>query len=69
GTSYLNEFVMTTVDKVDDIMAASVAAGILPGVKLGDHEIMIAVTEMQSRADLDRYVEVISSLSGDVKDN
>lgn len=69
GTSFLNEFVMTTVDKVDDIIAAGVAEGILPGVKLGDHEILIAVTEMQSRADLDRYVEIVSSLSGETTDN
>lgn len=59
---YLNEFVMTTVDKVDDVMAACVAEGILPGVKLGEHEIMIAVTEMQSRRDIDRYIEIVSSL-------
>lgn len=69
GTSFLNEFVMTTVDKVDDIIAAGVAEGILPGIKLGDHEILIAVTEMQSRADLDRYVEIVSSLSGETTDN
>lgn len=69
GTSFLNEFVMTTVDKVDDIIAAGVAEGILPGVKLGDHEILIAVTEMQSRADLDRYVEIVSSLAGEATDN
>ncbi len=69
GTSFLNEFVMTTVDKVDDIIAAGVAEGILPGVKLGDHEILIAVTEMQSRADLDRYVEIVSSLSDETTDN
>lgn len=59
---YLNEFVMTTVDKVDDIMAASISEGILPGVKLGEHEIMIAVTEMQSRKEIDRYVEIVSSM-------
>ena len=69
GTSFLNEFVMTTVDKVDDIIAAGVVEGILPGIKLGDHEILIAVTEMQSRADLYRYVEIVSSLSGETTDN
>lgn len=59
---YLNEFVMNTVAPVDDIMAAAVAAGILPGVKLGEHELMIAVTEMQSVADMDRLVEIVKAL-------
>lgn len=59
---YLNEFVVTTVNKVDDIMAACVAKGILPGVKLGEYELMIAVTEMQSRNDIDSYVDIIKGL-------
>ncbi len=59
---YLNEFVMITSVPVDVIMKECVDSGILPGVKLGDNEIMVAVTEMQSRADMDRYAAIVANL-------
>lgn len=59
---WLNEFVMTCDFPVDTLIDSCVAQGILPGIKLSDSEILIAVTEMQTRADMDRLVAVVASL-------
>lgn len=59
---WLNEFVMTCDFPVDTLIDRCVDQGILPGIKLSDSEILIAVTEMQTRADMDRLVAVVASL-------
>jgi len=59
---YLNEFVMTVRPGTDAYLTAAAAQGILGGVKIDDRHVLIAVTEMQTRADMDRLVAVAASL-------
>jgi len=56
----LNETVMRCRCDIDDLMRRCLDAGILPGVKISDSELMICVTEMVSRADCDRLVEIVA---------
>lgn len=59
---FLNEFLMITDIDVDDLIARCVAEGILPGVKTGEGEILIAVTEMNTRKEIDRLVEIVKGM-------
>ncbi len=58
----MNEFVMKSHIDLDELMARCVAQGILPGVKIAPDEILIAVTEMCSRKDMDRLTEIIAGM-------
>lgn len=69
GAPTFNELVVRREDgKAAPLLAALAAKGILAGVDLGrffperDHDILVAVTERHSRADLDRLVDALSSL-------
>ena len=56
---FLNEFLLETDYPVDSLMAAAIRNGrILPGVKVDDHAILMAATEMQTRQDADRLFEI-----------
>lgn len=64
-----NEIVVRREDgKAAPLLAALAAEGILAGVDLGrffperDHELLVAVTERHSRADLDRLVDALASV-------
>lgn len=59
GHPFLNEFAVTLDDKADDVLARALDHGILAGVKLDEHTLLIAVTEMQTRAEIDKLVEII----------
>lgn len=59
---FMNEFVMKSHIDIDELMARCVAQGILPGVKIAPDEILIAVTEMCSRKDMDRLTEIIAGM-------
>lgn len=59
---FMNEFLMTTDFSVDNLIAAGVAEGILPGVKVADDKILIAVTEMIHRRDADRLVDLVKRM-------
>jgi glycine cleavage system pyridoxal-binding protein P len=58
---FLNEFLLETDYPVDTLIDACMAHGILPGVKVDDHAILMAATEMQTREDIDRLVEIAKS--------
>jgi glycine dehydrogenase subunit 1 len=58
---FLNEFLLETDYPVDSLIDACMAQGILPGVKVDDHAILMAATEMQTREDVDRLVEIAKS--------
>lgn len=61
--SFLNEFLMKVdAGNVDEIMSKALGQGIFAGVKLADDLILIAVTEMQTREDIDRYVSIVNAL-------
>lgn len=59
---FLNEFVVTTDFKVDDLIAKGVESGMLCGVKLSDNELLVAVTEMRTREEMDQMVEIVSKM-------
>lgn len=57
---FINEFVIET-DKVDKIIAAGVNQSILAGVKIGSNRLMVAFTELRTRAQIDKLVELIKT--------
>lgn len=61
GEPFLNEFEMATDLDIDALQAAAAEQGILAGVKVAPGRLLLAVTERQSRADLDRFVEIVKS--------
>lgn len=56
----LNEFVMETEIDLDNLIARGVAKGILPGVKIAPNRLLIAVTEMQTKKEMDQLVQLIA---------
>ncbi len=58
---FLNEFVMKSEINLDDLIKECVAHGILPGIKIAETEILIAVTEMQTRNQIDSFVKIVES--------
>ncbi|MDE7411739.1 MAG: aminomethyl-transferring glycine dehydrogenase subunit GcvPA [Paramuribaculum sp.] len=58
---YFNEFALRLpgVD-IDRVIRNAVQQGYLPGVKISDDTLLIAVTEMQTRAQLDRLVSLLT---------
>lgn len=59
---FLNEFLLDTDFFVDTFIARCIKdAGILPGVKIGEHSILMAATEMQTREDVDRMFDIATS--------
>lgn len=59
---YLNEFEMTTTVDTDTIIDALARVGILAGVARGKHQLLIAVTEMRTPDEINRYVETVKTL-------
>ncbi len=58
---FLNEFAVDTDLPADTIIERAMAQGILPGVKIGPNRLLIAVTEMQTEADMDRLAKIIAN--------
>lgn len=58
---FLNEFAMKCNFKVDELLRVCIENEILAGIKLSDDEILIAVTEMQTRKELDKLIEIVST--------
>ena len=61
---YLNEVLLRVADGLTarEIIDAAAAQGILAGIEVAPDLLLVACTEMQSRADIDRYVELINDL-------
>ncbi|MCC8071328.1 MAG: aminomethyl-transferring glycine dehydrogenase subunit GcvPA [Bacteroidales bacterium] len=59
---FLNEMVMTTSFPAKALIDEAIEHGILAGVRIADDRLLIAVTEMQTRAQLEKYVEIVKSL-------
>ncbi len=55
---FFNEFCVEYDGDVDQLLARLAENGILGGVKLSDHTIMIAVTEKRTKEEIDRWVEL-----------
>lgn len=60
--TFLNEFAVTTEFDTATLMERCLEHSILPGVALDDHTMLIAVTEMRTRAEIDRLVEIVTTL-------
>lgn len=58
---FLNEFAVITGLDTDALLEKLAEKGILGGVKITDDMILIAVTEMQSRDDIDLYIETVKN--------
>lgn len=61
---YLNEVLLHVADGLTarQIIDAAVDHGILAGIEVAPDKLLVACTEMQSRADIDRYVELINAI-------
>lgn len=59
---FLNEFLMTVNGNVDQLIARCVAEGILPGVKIDTDKMLIAVTEMNTKNEMDRLAEIVREI-------
>lgn len=59
---FLNEFEMTTTAAADDVVDALARVGILAGVATGPHRLLIAVTEMRTADEINRYVQSVKDL-------
>lgn len=61
---FLNEFLLEFDPEVDidRFIADALAQGILPGIKSGDHRLLMACTEMQTKEDVDRLVNIFRNL-------
>ena len=57
---FFNEFLIR-IDHRDVFYDKAVAAGILPGVKVGDDQLLIAVTEKRSKEEVDQLAALLSS--------
>ena len=56
---FFNEFVVSYDGDLDALLRQLQAHGIFGGVKLGDDQLMIAVTEKRTKEDIDNYVNEI----------
>lgn len=59
---FFNEFAVTVDFNLDDFFAKCIAADILPGVKIDGESLLIAVTEMNTREQMDKYVELVKAI-------
>lgn len=59
---YLNEFEMTTKIDAAEIIDALAKKGILGGVATAPDKLLVAVTEMRSMEEINRYIETVKSL-------
>lgn len=61
---FLNEFLLEFDPAVDlDLfISRALAEGILPGIKFGDHRLLMACTEMQTKEDVDKLVNIFRNL-------
>ena len=59
---FLNEFVLRLNFDADSLLSRAADEGILAGVKLDDNTLLVAATEMQNDADIDKYIEIVNNL-------
>lgn len=60
GKEFLNEFCLHYKGNVDTLQKCWLEAGFLGGVKIADDSIMLAVTEMRSREEIDALVKLVN---------
>ena len=62
GKPFLNEFAIKTTLNVDEIQDRCLSIGIQAGLKLDDHTLLLCVTEMRYKAEIDSLVEQVKLL-------
>ena len=62
GTNFLNEFAVKTSFSVSELQKACVAEGIAAGLKLDDETLLLCVTEMQSKSDIDKLISIVERI-------
>ena len=56
---FLNEFAVKTTLIIDKLHAECAAKGILAGVKIADDTLLLCVTELRSKAEIDKLVDIV----------
>ncbi len=61
---FVNEAVFRITDPLnaDIILEETARQGILAGVKIDECELLVAVTEMQTKEDMDRYISIVKNI-------
>ena len=59
---FMNEFAVKTTIPVDTIQQALLAEGILGGVKIADDMMLVCVTEQRTKAEIDKFVEIVNNI-------
>ena len=60
GGEFLNEFCVDYDGDVDELLARLASKGILGGIKVGEHTIMMAVTEKRTQQEMDQLVQLVT---------
>ncbi len=61
SSPFLDEFALHTDLDIDALIGRCASEGILAGVKADSHTLLVAVTEMQTQADMDRFVGIVEN--------
>ncbi len=56
---FLNEFVVKTSLDIDQLQSECITQGILAGVKIAEDKLLLCVTEMRSKAEIDKFVNIV----------
>ena len=59
---FFNEFAVKTTAPVEIVLAALVAGGILGGVRIADDTLLVCVTEQRTKAEMDKFVEIVNNI-------
>ncbi len=62
---FFNEFLVRYDGNMDDLFSTCMMKGILPGVRVSDESLMIAVTEKRTKEEIDHFLDLIQ-LVGEV---
>lgn len=62
GQPFFNEFCLTYNGDVDKLQRHLLSNGIMAGIKVGDHELLFAVTEKRTREEIDELVKRIEEV-------
>lgn len=59
---FFNEFVVRTAVPAEKVLEALRADGILGGVRIADDMLLVCVTEQRTKAEIDRFVEIVRNI-------
>ena len=59
---FFNEFAVKTTVPAQQVLEVLLANGILGGVRIADDTLLVCVTEQRSKAQMDKFVEIVSNI-------